>query len=361
MSTLQKNGTKHIQMLIDTGVANGTNEARVFGDWEIESEIRIPSNFTLYLDGCHLVMADGVYSNMFVNKNHGTDIGRTIDGTDKNIKIIGLNNPILDGGNYNGLSEKTHSKNGLPHIMKNITIFFSNVENFEITGISIHNNRYWGMCFTYSRFGKIHNVRFKSSTLCRFEDGTTFNYLRLDRYDYIVVRQADGIDLRQGCHDIDIYDIYGITCDDSIALTNLKNCSVAKYGTVEGLSSDIYNVNIKHIRTSSLSSNVRLLCTDGQQVYNILVEDLYDTSWQEHGVSFGLYAVKLQDGHHLYGQRHGDKHDMRNITLRNIRSRACFAFHLGGYGVENLVLDDVEGFDGAGYVHDMRVNKGEPY
>ena len=118
-SNFNKNGYEYISNQISFAISNGKNEATVTGNWIIDQAIRIPSNFTLFLDGCHLVMADNCYSNMFVNENHGTSFGKTIQGRDKNISIIGKNSPILDGGNYNGLSEKNHNTNGLPPIWKN--------------------------------------------------------------------------------------------------------------------------------------------------------------------------------------------------------------------------------------------------
>lgn len=112
--TFQKGGSLYITNVIKTAVANGERTATVTGNLEIDMAIRIPSDFTLILDGCHLKMADGCYSNMFVNEHHDTDIGRTTSGTDRNIVISGKNGAILDGGEYNGLSEKTQLQNGMP-------------------------------------------------------------------------------------------------------------------------------------------------------------------------------------------------------------------------------------------------------
>lgn len=104
--------------------------------------MRIPSDFTLILADCHLRMADGVYSNMFVNQNHDTELGGTLEGTDHNIAILGKGRAILDGGNYNGLSEKTHSKEGRPHVTKNCLVLFSNVDGVTVRNIACHNQRY---------------------------------------------------------------------------------------------------------------------------------------------------------------------------------------------------------------------------
>lgn len=91
-------GTEYITRLICDGIENGSRKAVVTGFWDIDRAVRIPSDFTLILDGCHLKMADGSFDNMFVNLNHDTEIGRTLAGTDRNIEIVGKNGAILDGG-----------------------------------------------------------------------------------------------------------------------------------------------------------------------------------------------------------------------------------------------------------------------
>ena len=66
----QPNGAAHIAQLIAAAVADGTQTATVTGDWEMDTAVRIPSDFTLILDGCHLRQADGCFSNIFVNEHH---------------------------------------------------------------------------------------------------------------------------------------------------------------------------------------------------------------------------------------------------------------------------------------------------
>lgn len=122
----QKNGSAYIKDCIEKAALDNTRTAKITGNWIIDTAVRIPSDFTLVLDGCHLKMADGSYSNMFVNENHDTEIGKTVEGTDRSISIVGKNNPIFDGGKYNGLREGNHSKNGLPPIWKNNVAFTTN-------------------------------------------------------------------------------------------------------------------------------------------------------------------------------------------------------------------------------------------
>ena len=91
--------------------------------WEISETILIPSDFTVVLDNCHLKMVDGVYCNMFCNKNAYTKDCEE----QKNISVIGIGNVILDGGTPNGLTEKTSLTNDFPSIINNTMIFFRNV------------------------------------------------------------------------------------------------------------------------------------------------------------------------------------------------------------------------------------------
>ena len=99
-------GSAYITEKIREAVENGSRTATVSGAWEIESEIRLPSHFTLVLADCHLRMADGTLCNMFVNEHHGTPEGGSVTGTDRNISILGRGEAVLDGGKYNGLSEQ---------------------------------------------------------------------------------------------------------------------------------------------------------------------------------------------------------------------------------------------------------------
>lgn len=273
----RSNGTECITQIIQNALSRGEHTAVITGDWEISSAVRLPSDFTLILDGCHLKMANSCYANMFVNEHHDTEIGRTVDGRDHNISIIGKNNPILDGGTYNGLSEKTQRQNGLPPIWKNNLILFTNVDGFEIADIACHNQRWWALNFVYCANGKLHDIDFKASDIAIDENGNAYHGLSRSKYSQILVKNADGIDLRQGCHDIIIKNITGFTEDDSIALTGL-NGRLEQEFSVKGLPSDICRVAIQNVATAALCSNVRLLNQGDVKLYDILIDGVYDTS-----------------------------------------------------------------------------------
>ncbi len=346
------NGSEYITQLINNAVAKGEHTATVVGNYEIDTAVKIPSDFTLVLDGCYLKMADGCYSNMFVNIYHDTEIGKTTAGTDRNIKIIGKNRAVLDGGKYNGLSEKTQLQNGLPPIWKNNLILFTNVDGFEISGIDCHNQRWWALNFVYCANGKLHDINFKACDIAVDEDGNEYRGLKRGKYADILIKNADGIDLRQGCHDIEIQNISGFTEDDSVALTALDG-RLEKQFAVSGLPTDLCNVTIKNISTSAFCTNVRLLNQGDIKLHDILIDGVYDTSETSQHMDRGIYAVRVGDTH-LYGPRHATRDETYNITIKNVRSRAKIAAVGLAGNMKNLVMQNIQCFDGACELEDNR-------
>ncbi|MBR6772715.1 MAG: hypothetical protein IKM29_04915 [Clostridia bacterium] len=314
------NGTEYITGLIAKAKSCGENFAVVTGAWEISSAVRIPSDFTIVLDGCHLKMADGVFDNMFVNCSSGTSEGRTLAGRDRNISIVGKNSPVLDGGNYNGLSERTANKNGLPPIWKNNLILFANVDGFEIRNLSCRNQRWWALNFLFCENGKISDIDFASCDIWIDEEGKRHNGLVRNRYSEILIKNSDGIDLRQGCRNIEIENITGFTEDDSVALTGLSGKMESEFA-VEGLETDICNVSIKNVATAAFCSNVRLLNQGGIKLHDILIDGITDTSLMSSHMDVGIHTLRIGDTH-LYGERHATADETYNITVKNIRSRA---------------------------------------
>lgn len=347
----RENGQAYITALIDEAVKNGSRTATVSGSWEIEKEVRLPSNFTLILQDCHLVMAEGCYSNMFVNEHHDTEIGKTVEGTDSNISIIGMGEAILDGGKYNGLSEKTHSKNGLPPIWKNNLVLFTNVKGFKVSDVSCRNQRWWALNFIYCRDGYIGNIDFCACDIGIDENGQEYHGLKRSKYNEVLVKNADGIDLRQGCRDIVIENITGFTEDDTVALTGL-NGNLEKTFAVEGLPSDICQVEIKNVRSAAFCTNVRLLNQGDVKLHDVLIDGVYDTSADCPYLDKGIYAVRVGDNH-LYGTRHATEDETYNITIRNVRGGGDYVLSLAG-AIGNLTMYGIEAMNGAKMLLDNR-------
>ena len=333
-----KGGSEYIALEIDKAIKSGERCATVSGNWEITKEIRLPSNFTLTLKDCHLRQADGVYSNIFVNEALGSERCKKAGGGDENIRIVGIGEAILDGGEYNGLSEKNHSRDGLPPIWKNNMILFVNVNGFSISGISCYDQRWWAMHFRYCSNGYIGNIDFRSNDTAIDENGNIYHGLIRERYAEALVKNADGIDLREGCHRILIENITGFTEDDTIALTGLAG-RMAETFAVEGLPTDICDVEIRNIRSASFCTNVRLLNQGDIKLHDILIDGVVDTAPSSPYMNHGIYAVRIGDVK-LYGSRHSTAEETYNITVRNVCGAADYVLCLAGE-IDNLVTEGI--------------------
>ena len=310
-----KNGSEYISGLIRRGLDDGTNTATVRGRYEIASAVRLPSDFTLVLDGCHLKMASGVFDNMFVNEGLGT--GRE----NKNIRLLGQNGAVLDGGEYNGLSERNSGRDGMPPIWKNNLILCANVKGFEMGGFSCVNQRWWAMNFLFCSRGHLHDISFTSSDILLEPDGSHTHGLVRDRYGDILVKNSDGIDLRQGCRDILIENVTGFTEDDSVALTGLQGQLEQEFA-VPGAETDICRITIKNVATAAFCSNVRLLNQGGLKLHDILIDGITDTSETCPHMDVGIHTLRIGDTH-MYGSRHATADETYNIRVKNLVSRAA--------------------------------------
>ena len=346
MERFFKNGSEYITSLVNNAVVDGSRTATVTGNYEIETVVYIPSDFTLVLDGCHLKMADGVFSNMFRNRNGKSG--------DRNIKIIGKNGAVLDGGNYNGLSEKTQRTGAFPPIWYNNLVLFVNVDGFEESGFSCINQRWWALNHYFCRNGKISNIHFCSSDMAIDENGNEYRGLIRARCKETLVKNSDGIDLRQGCRDILIENITGFTEDDTVALTNLDGRGEKEFG-VEGLCKDICNVTIRNVHASAFCSIIRLLNQGGTKLHDIVIDDIYDTSENSPHMDVGQYGVRIGDGKHMYGSRHATKDETYNITVKNVYARSEAALSLSG-GMSNVTFENITVAPGTVPVLDERLS-----
>jgi len=147
-------GSEYIREKILEAIADESRTATITGFWDITEPVRIPSNMTIVLENCHLRVATGCFTNIFVNENFNTDFGRTLAGVNKNITIKGKGYAILDGNEeWNGLSERTQKKDGFPEVYKNNLILFTNVDGFSVSGIECRNQGWWAMNYYYCSNG----------------------------------------------------------------------------------------------------------------------------------------------------------------------------------------------------------------
>ena len=299
-----------IQNAVDAAVRSGggrvlvpAHNARTGRDgWTLSRAVVLPSNVTVELDGARLSLADDVYANFFRSANTWTDEGRTPRGAVTNVAIIGRGGAVLDGAKANDLNEATSLKDGRPHVRANCPILFVNVAGFEVRGLDIKNHRYWGMCFCFCSNGRISDIRFTAL---------------FDR------RNQDGINLRDGCRDIEIENVSGQTGDDMIALSAIDSHKYGMYSTwVAGLSPDIRNVRIRNIRGAAVGHPlVALRNHNGSKILDVTVEDIEDTPFGVPctGMERKRYAIMRIGNHGYWNKRRAILGETARITVRNVR------------------------------------------
>ncbi len=357
--TFQIGGHDYIVSKINEAIANESRTAIISGSWEIDEVVRIPSNFTLILENCHLRLKDGSATNIFVNEHHNTDLGRTVEGTDRNISIIGRGEAILDGGKFNDLPEKKYTStkemswgsDELPPLWKNNLIIFSNVDGFKVSGLYCCYQRWWALHFAFCRNGYIGNIEFRANDLAIDKNGNEYHGLIRERHKEVFVKNADGVDIRCGCHDILIENITGFAEDDIVALTAVP-ADLAGPFAVKGLPSDICRMEIRNIKASAFHSIVRLLNQGGVKLHDILVDTVYDTSKTCPYLNHGANAVKIGDLR-MYGGTHSKPEDTYNISLRNIIGGSEHVLSLNG-SITNLTMYGIEAMEGTKMIYDTR-------
>lgn len=222
--------------------------------WMLPRAIKLYTGSTICLDNCRLRQTDDSFDNIFKNSIARTDEGRLLKNRQYDIHIYGLGNAVLDGGNHNGLVERNANRDGRPRVIVNSPMHFVNCERICIENLRFVHSRYWGMCFHYCSSARISNIHFMSNANCP---------------------NQDGIDLRTGCNGFVIENISGYTQDDTIALTCLKDGGIYD---IDGMDDSIHNVVIRNITSFSLCAQIRLLNNYGKKIYNVLIENVQDST-----------------------------------------------------------------------------------
>ena len=282
----------------------------VTGEHMVSETVWLPSGFTLELVGAYLRQAPGTFCNIFRadNAEDVSIIGRPgADGRPS----------TLDGGEYNGLHEHNANREGRPPIWVNNMILFTNVKRFRVEGLHMTNQRWWASNFIGCSEGVIRHLSFLADHTSVTEDGTLLNVLRKGKYNEIRVKNADGVDLRAGCHDIVIEDITGFTEDDTVALTCLTGGHEKRFLPPDA-KYEIRDITVRNVHSSSYCSIVRLLAQGGAQMHRILVEDVSDTSDGKTYFDGTAHTVVNLGDCHAYSKPQATPGDVTDITIRKI-------------------------------------------
>lgn len=280
-------------------------------EWVIDKSILLPSNVTIILDDCHLTLKEGVYENIFRNKNMYSDISKKSEGKQFGIRIIGKGNAVLDGGKGNDLTEATSKKDGRPSIYYNNFILLHNVDNYVLENFSCVNLRWWAINQICCTNGRLENLHFFNGEL---------------------IRNQDGIDLRIGCSHIYINNITGRLGDDVIALSAFAKLS--KSLLVDGMEPDIHDITIRNVTADTNYSLVALRNTDGAKMYRISIENIRDA-----GGVYGPRSV-VRIGENLYYKERtsiiGETYD---INVKGVYSLCRGTIFIGGALKDSHISD----------------------
>lgn len=302
------------QQGIDNVVIPRFNRRTNKNGWSIDKTILLPSDMTIILDNCHLRLADGVFENIFRNSNTFTNLNKTSKGKQCNLRIKGIGNALLDGGESNGLIEPNSCQNGYPHIYYNHLIELHNVENAVIEDIRFTNPRHWTINLMFCRYVRLSGLHFETDES---------------------LRNRDGINLRLGCSHITIENITGRTGDDVIAITLLPLWE--KY-VIEDMCPDTHDVTIRNIHATTHQAVVALRNHDGAKLYNISVENVFDTgNGEDYGNPYSCIRVGENDyftkNPSVIGETYG-------ITVSNVFAKNNHAIAIGAT-LKNCVFSGI--------------------
>ena len=303
-------------------------------EWVIGESILLPDNITVVLDGGLMIQETGCYCNMFRTLHAFDGEPRTLANEQKNIRLLGRNGALLDGGVYNGFSEWT-AKDG--SLINNTMLLFVNTRGFTVEGFKVRHQRWWGMTYYYCCHGTIRNIEFEADFASVGPDGERLEETP-GEYKDIYIKNGDGIDLRCGCSDILVENITGQTEDDTVALTALKGRHEKRFFVAEK-GWDIHEITVRNVVSNVLSGGqLRLLCADGTRVFDVAADSLMDTSPRRAWMAsvFLGYAILAE----YIRERTSVRGEMFNISLSNVFSNSKRAI-LVGCSVENLRITNL--------------------
>lgn len=346
--------------------------------WLLDRAVLIPENTTIILQNCKIKLSDNCRDNFFRTANCGMGIENP--EKIKNVHIRGIGTCVLQGADYprsTGDSSKIlacpcpYNDEDLIRIAdwipderrktgkldfwdkhnhsygtdagkegdsqrgdwRNIGILFANVEDFSIENITIVESHGWGISLEACEYGRVEKIKF-DACMSKMIDGMRQN-----------LENQDGVDIRNGCHDIIISDITGHTGDDLIALTAIANNTLKLGGELNSThvmhsdwlkrEKDIHDIIIRNVMGySQLCYIIRILPVN-TRIWNIVIDGVIDTS-PDDIINHGCILLGAEDSD--YGKNLKD--GMNNITISDVISNAREAIIVSGY-VNNSVISNV--------------------
>ena len=317
--------------------------------WLIDEAILLPEDIELIIDDCTIKLSDRSRDNFIRSSNCGSGISEI--KTARRIRITGKGNAVLEGADHprstgdakKQLGVRTYGTDAGKEDEKqtgdwrNVGILLAKTEDFSISNLTIRNYHCWGISLEKCAYGRVENIRFE-----------TREKRMIDGVEQMVLNQ-DGLDLRKGCHHIEVENITGRTGDDLVALTaihpEIKEVGTLIYTELSGCpepmnSNDIHDIHLKHIHGYSTGGHqiVRLLNACGLKIHDIELEDVRDTSEEDPEKITDAVAVKIGDDLPAWGGV-APLGDTARITVRKVESRAKRCVLIAGSLCDAVIAD----------------------
>lgn len=351
------------------------------GFWLIDRAILLQANTTVILQNCTIKLSDCCRDNFFRSANCGIGIENPMRISNIHIRgeglctLMGADHPRATGDGSKKLAcpcpkkpedlvrladwipeerravdkldfwdEHDHSygtdtgKSGASQYgdWRGIGILLANVERFSIENLRIVNSHGWGISCEECADGRIEKIDF-DACMAREIDGMLHNS-----------ENQDGIDLRNGCHDIIISDITGGTGDDLIALTAIASDTYRPGGSMKTTHvmhndwsrrdrniHDIIISNVAGYSKGGICFLIRLLPANAR-IWNVVIDNVIDTS--PAGFRAGGVLL-LGEGDGAYGKNPVD--GMRHIAISNVICDSRRAIIVAGYLSDSVISNVV--------------------
>jgi hypothetical protein len=203
-----------------------------------------------------------------------------------NCKIIGLGNFSIEQTSANDDNCVEYGRYGAVNAYKYLAIAFCNVTYFEISGFTMLDAMRWSTVLQKCSYGSMHDIR-------------------LNRYTEI--GNEDGIDICYGSHDLEIYNITGVTEDDFFAINTHPNADFAiNAGIANYNTQGVYNINCHNFSpTRTIVGSLLALCTGaGNPIHGIS--------------SHGHRPKSCGSIIYTYNESTGSKDDVYDITIDDV-------------------------------------------
>lgn len=192
---------------------------------------------------------------------------------------------------------------------RSVGILFAAASCFSVCNLRIEDSHGWGLSFEDCSNGRVEKITF-DACMSKQIDGMRNN-----------IENQDGVDIRNGCHDIIISDITGKTGDDVIALTAIAdekyhpggslNTTHVMHNDWSKRDRNIYNIIIRNvIAHSDLCYVIRLLPANAK-ISNVIIDGIIENNPEGHRCN-----DTINMGDSTYGTNPRD--GMTNITISNV-------------------------------------------